>query len=41
MKELEKTQGHLVLLPLEFLSGETLTPKVGTKEALTPKQLWT
>jgi len=38
---LEKVKGHLVLLPLQFLAGENLTPAAGTREALAPKVLWT
>jgi len=38
---LDKVKGHLVLLPLQFLSSENLSPAAGTKEALVPKVLWT
>ena len=38
---LQKVKGHLVLLPLQFLAAENLTPAAGTKEALVPKVLWT
>jgi len=38
---LEKVKGHLVLLPLQFLADENLTPAAGTREALAPKVLWT
>jgi len=34
-------QGHLVLLPLNFMSEEDLTPASGTPEALMPMSLWT
>jgi len=38
---LQKIKGHLVLLPLQFLATEDLTPAAGTREALAPKVLWT
>lgn len=38
---LQKVKGHLVLLPLQFLATENLTPSAGTREALAPKVLWT
>jgi len=38
---LERVKGHLVLLPLQFLANETLTPAPGTKEALAPTVIWT
>ncbi|XP_012944337.1 phospholipase D1 [Aplysia californica] len=41
MKWLNKIRGHLVLIPLQFLHQESLTPKVGQKEALLPTYLWT
>ena len=34
-------KGHLVLMPLMFLKDESLTPKIGQKEALLPSSLWT
>lgn len=34
-------QGHLVLLPLNFLIEENLAPAAGTAEALLPTSLWT
>ena len=38
---LHKVRGNLVLIPLQFLHKESLTPKVGQKEALLPTYLWT
>ncbi|GAB1606903.1 phospholipase D1-like [Argonauta hians] len=38
---LKNIQGHLVLIPLTFLSNENLTPPPGAKEALLPTVLWT
>jgi len=38
---LQKVKGHLVLLPLQFLAAENLTPAAGSREALAPKVLWT
>jgi phospholipase D1/2 len=40
-RQLKKVKGHLVLLPLQFLAGENLTPAAGTKEALAPTVIWT
>lgn len=34
-------QGHLVLLPLNFLSKENLTPASNTVEGMMPTSLWT
>lgn len=34
-------QGHLVLLPLNFLSRETLTPNTASVEGMMPTSLWT
>ncbi|XP_022246655.1 phospholipase D1-like [Limulus polyphemus] len=39
--ELQKVRGHLVLLPLSFLSEEDLTPSSGTKEYFLPTFTWT
>ncbi|GFN77900.1 phospholipase d1 [Plakobranchus ocellatus] len=41
MTWLRKVKGYLVLTPLQFLREESLTPKVGQKEALLPTYLWT
>ncbi|KAK7486606.1 hypothetical protein BaRGS_00022131 [Batillaria attramentaria] len=41
LTHLSKVQGHLVLMPLMFLKDESLTPRVGQKEALLPSYLWT
>lgn len=38
---LDRVRGHLVLLPLQFLSNDNLTPAAGTKEALAPTVIWT
>ncbi|XP_029649111.1 phospholipase D1-like [Octopus sinensis] len=38
---LKNVHGHLVLIPLYFLSNENLTPPPGAKEALLPTVLWT
>lgn len=38
---LQKVKGHLVLLPLQFLSKENLIPPTGSKEALIPTVVWT
>ncbi|CAG7818835.1 unnamed protein product [Allacma fusca] len=40
-KALEKVQGFLVMLPLQFLCQENLLPATGTREALMPTALWT
>jgi len=40
-KCLEKVRGHLVLMPLNFLENEDLTPAWGTGEKLMPSSLWT
>ena len=40
-RKLQKVKGYLVLLPLQFLAGENLTPATGTKEALAPTIVWT
>jgi phospholipase D1/2 len=39
--QLKKVKGHLVLLPLQFLAAENLSPAAGTKEALAPTVIWT
>ncbi|KAL8559506.1 hypothetical protein ACOMHN_037170 [Nucella lapillus] len=41
LTQLAKVKGHLVLMPLHFLKDESLTPKMGQKEALLPAYLWT
>lgn len=41
MNWLKKVKGYLVLMPLQFLKEEKLTPKVGQKEAVLPTHLWT
>ncbi|KAK4886881.1 hypothetical protein RN001_003152 [Aquatica leii] len=38
---LNQIQGHLVLLPLNFLKKEILTPTAGTVEGIMPTCLWT
>lgn len=38
---LDRVKGHLVLLPLQFLLNDNLTPAAGTKEALAPTIIWT
>ncbi len=38
---LEKVKGHLVLMPLLFLSHENLGALAGTKEGLMPNSIWT
>ena len=38
---LQKVQGHLVLMPLQFLRGENLQPTINTKEGLAPTIIWT
>nr|XP_023025097.1 phospholipase D1-like [Leptinotarsa decemlineata] len=40
-KMLDSIQGHLVLLPLHFLSKEILTPAVSSVEGMMPTSLWT
>ncbi|CAG9767038.1 unnamed protein product [Ceutorhynchus assimilis] len=40
-KMLESIQGHLVLLPLNFLSKEILTPNATSMEGIMPTSLWT
>ncbi|KAH1027619.1 hypothetical protein HUJ05_001096 [Dendroctonus ponderosae] len=40
-KMLESIQGHLVLLPLNFLSKENLTPAAASVEGMLPTSLWT
>jgi hypothetical protein len=40
-RQLRKVKGYLVLLPLQFLVSENLTPAAGTKEALAPTVIWT
>ncbi|ELU04927.1 hypothetical protein CAPTEDRAFT_168015 [Capitella teleta] len=40
-KELKKVRGHLVLMPLQFLIQENLSPSPGTKEAFVPTIVWT
>ncbi|CAG0879735.1 unnamed protein product [Cyprideis torosa] len=39
--KVQDVQGHLVDMPLEFLSGENLTPAAMTKEGLLPTCIWT
>ncbi|CAG5133220.1 unnamed protein product, partial [Candidula unifasciata] len=41
MTWLKKVKGYLVLMPLQFLKEEKLSPKVGQKEAVLPTHLWT
>ena len=41
LTHLAEVKGHLVLMPLMFLKDESLTPKMGQKEALLPSSLWT
>ena len=38
---LDRIQGHLVLLPLNFMCNEVLTPMPGTVEGIMPTALWT
>ena len=38
---LERVQGHLVLMPLFFLSGENLQPSLASKEGIAPTAIWT
>lgn len=40
-KMLESIQGHLVLLPLNFLCKENLMPTAGSVEGMMPTSLWT
>ncbi|KAF7268635.1 hypothetical protein GWI33_018263 [Rhynchophorus ferrugineus] len=40
-KMLEDIQGHLVFLPLNFLSKENLTPAAASVEGMMPTSLWT
>ncbi|CAH1104900.1 unnamed protein product [Psylliodes chrysocephalus] len=40
-KMLETIQGHIVLLPLNFLSKEYLMPAAGSVEGMMPTSLWT
>ncbi|XP_025829452.1 LOW QUALITY PROTEIN: phospholipase D2 [Agrilus planipennis] len=40
-KMLESIEGNLVLLPLNFLSKEVLTPAPGSFEGMMPTSLWT
>ena len=40
-KELKDIQGFLVWIPLQFLSGEDLQPKITTQEGIAPSKLWT
>ncbi|KAL1509537.1 hypothetical protein ABEB36_004252 [Hypothenemus hampei] len=40
-KMLESIQGHLVFLPLNFLSKENLTPAAASVEGIMPTALWT
>ncbi|KAK4012263.1 phospholipase D1 isoform X1 [Daphnia magna] len=40
-QKLQKIKGHLVMLPLSFMSQEDLSPAAGTAEALLPTSLWT
>ncbi|KAJ8953089.1 hypothetical protein NQ318_013431 [Aromia moschata] len=40
-KMLDSIQGHLVLLPLNFLCKETLTPAASSVEGMMPTSLWT
>lgn len=40
-KMLESIEGHIVMLPLEFLSKENLAPTAGTVEGMMPTSLWT
>lgn len=41
IKEIKRIQGHLVDLPLQFLSQEILTPPSTSKEGLIPTSVWT
>ncbi len=38
---LNKVRGHLVLLPLFFLSGDNLQPSLASKEGIAPTAIWT
>ncbi|XP_068085998.1 phospholipase D1 isoform X2 [Anabrus simplex] len=40
-KKLEKVQGHLVNLPLEFLKHEVLTPNASSVQGMLPTFVWT
>ncbi|XP_044748826.1 phospholipase D2 isoform X3 [Coccinella septempunctata] len=40
-KMLDTIQGHIVLLPLKFLSQELLTPSANSMEGIMPTALWT
>ncbi|CAG2106344.1 unnamed protein product [Medioppia subpectinata] len=40
-RQLDRVRGHLVLMPLNFLEDEELTPQWGTGEKLMPNSLWT
>ncbi|XP_060530761.1 phospholipase D2 isoform X2 [Cylas formicarius] len=40
-KMLDSIQGHLVLLPLNFLCNENLTPAAASVEGMMPTSLWT
>lgn len=41
VKLLSRVKGHLVLMPLLFLSNEYLAPCAGSREALAPTVVWT
>lgn len=38
---IDSIEGHLVLLPLHFLSSESLTPSSSSVEGMMPTSLWT
>ena len=40
-QQLTSLQGHLVLVPLNFLDKEKLSPSVLSKEGMAPTLLWT
>ncbi|XP_072046089.1 phospholipase D1-like isoform X2 [Amphiura filiformis] len=40
-KQLKDVQGYLVWIPLQFLSGEDLQPRITTQEGIAPSKLWT
>ena len=40
-KKLKKVKGHLVLMPLMFLSKENLGNLAGTREGILPNIVWT
>ena len=41
LQKVKQIQGHLVLLPLNYLKDVNMLPKIGTMESLAPTIMWT